>query len=88
MLTADLDHDEQKELLVAGNFFGASDLRGPYDAGFGNVLRYSGAGKFEVVSDAGFHVPGEARAMRTLPGTKTRIIVGRNNEAPLLFIRK
>ena len=78
-LPADLDLDGQLELLLAGNFYGANDARGPYDAGHGVVLKFTEGTGFEVLPAAGFTASGEVRALRHIQGAQSRILAARNN---------
>ena len=86
ILPVDLDRDGRSEILMAGNFHGANDARGPYDAGHGTVLRYKTGSLFEVIPDAGFRLTGEVRALRHIAGTPYRIIAARNNAQPLVWV--
>ena len=86
ILPADLDRDGRSELLLAGNFSGASDARGPYDAGRGTVIRVSQNGQLEIVADAGFSVPGETRSLAQIESSAMRIVAARNNTQPLVWV--
>lgn len=86
ILPADLDRDGHSEVLISGNYYGANDARGPYDAGHGTVLRYAPNSLFEPVLNSGFGVTGEIRTLRQVSGSLDRIVAARNNAQPLVWV--
>jgi hypothetical protein len=84
-LAEDFDEDGETDLLLGGNFYGVTPLRGRYDASYGLLLRGRGDGSFEAVERerSGLALEGEVRAIRTLgyaDGSRL-IVVARNNDS-------
>ena len=85
---ADVNGDGTTDLLLGGNFDGVKPELGRMAASQGLLLLGDGKGKFDAVrpADSGFRVLGQVRAVARVKGrTGTRIIVARNNAAPLVF---
>jgi hypothetical protein len=83
ILAEDLDADDVPEILVGGNLYAVRPQAGPYDAGYGTVLRQDTTGTYRTVSsqESGFFSPGEIRAIRSLQHNgQTLILVGRNDD--------
>ncbi|MDH5197120.1 MAG: VCBS repeat-containing protein, partial [Gemmatimonadota bacterium] len=88
ILPADVDRDGNLDLLLAGNFDGATPAIGRMRASYGLLLRGDGEGGFAPVpaTESGFVVPGQARDIQRL-GTRrgVRYVVTRNDDRPLVF---
>jgi enediyne biosynthesis protein E4 len=84
VLAEDLDGDRQVDLLLAGNFYGVTPVRGRYDAGYGLLLRGDGSGRFLPVEmgKSGVAIEGQARQLASLRRARgDRVIVAaRNND--------
>lgn len=65
MLSTDVDHDGNLDVLLVGNDYANEVLSGQYDAGYGLWLRGNGRGKFTAISPgrSGFVVPGDGKAL-------------------------
>ncbi|MDP3775151.1 MAG: FG-GAP-like repeat-containing protein, partial [Gemmatimonadales bacterium] len=84
-LADDFDGDGWTDLLVAGNFYGVTPVRGRYDASYGLVLRGTGAGRFESVDleASGLVIEGQVRDLKALrsAGGDRLVVVARNDDA-------
>ena len=83
-LSDDFDGDGHTDLVVAGNFYGVTPVRGRYDASYGLLLRGAGDGRFEAVDmeRSDLAIDGQVRDMkpvRTADGGRL-IAVARNND--------
>ncbi|PWJ60081.1 VCBS repeat protein [Dyadobacter jejuensis] len=80
----DVDGDQRLDLFLAGNFMPLRVQLGPCDASVGNVLKQIAPFQFEALpsSQSGFWAGGDVRSMI---GLGRRILVGRNDDQPLLF---
>jgi hypothetical protein len=88
ILAEDLDGDDVPEILVGGNLHAVRPQAGPYDAGYGTVLRQDTTGTYRTLSsqESGFFSPGEIRAIRSLQHNgQTLILVGRNDDHLQVF---
>jgi hypothetical protein len=88
-IVRDFDGDGRADLLLAGNFWGATPLEGRYDASRGVLLRGLGGGRFEAVGEAasGLAIEGQVRRLRTVRGADgvERVLVARNDDRPMLL---
>lgn len=91
VLLTDYDHDGQKDLLLAGNFFDVLPEIGRYDASYGLVLRNRGKSKngypsFSAIHplQSGFYVPGQVRRARLT--NQNQFILAKNNDQAQIFI--
>ncbi|MEN9570347.1 MAG: hypothetical protein RL172_1578, partial [Bacteroidota bacterium] len=68
MSLQDVDKDENLDLLLVGNDYGAEIATGRYDALNGLLLKGDGRGGFTAlpVAQSGFYVPGDAKALATI----------------------
>ena len=85
---ADVNGDGKTDLLLGGNFDGVKPELGRMAASDGLVLINTGTGTFDAVrpADSGFRVVGQTRAISRVKGRGgPRIVVARNNAAPLVF---
>jgi len=88
LLPDDLDGDGRLDLLLAGNLDGVAPIIGRLHGSWGLLLLGDGAGGFAPVAprESGFVVPGQTRDIRRVrTGRGPRYVVGRNDEAPLVF---
>jgi len=89
ILIGDFNRDENQDVLLGGNFYGAPPEQGRYDASYGGLLLGNGAETLAPVSlqSSGFAVTGEIRqikAVQTAAGG-TLIIAARNNDKVVIF---
>jgi len=91
MVSGDFDGDRQKDILTAGNSFGADTKQGRYDASYGTLLIGDGKGKFEALSikDSGFVIKGEARAVERIGtrGANSLMLIARNDDTLQIYRR-
>ena len=82
-LADDFTGDGITDLIVAGNFWGVTPVRGRYDASYGLLLRGNGAGAFAAVDleTSRLMLRGEVRDMKVVrgPGGGRSIVVARND---------
>jgi hypothetical protein len=83
-LADDFDGDGRIDLLLAGNFYGVTPVRGRYDASYGLMLRGTGDGRFEAadMEESNLVIEGQAREMKLLryaDGGRL-VVVARNND--------
>ncbi|MFT5279662.1 MAG: hypothetical protein ACI9P8_001301 [Bacteroidia bacterium] len=87
----DVNDDGHKDMIIAGNMFGAEVETSRYDAGIGSVLLGDGKMNFTplTVSESGFYTPNNVKALKTiqLQDGKTGIIVGNNDAGIQVFTR-
>jgi hypothetical protein len=90
VLANDFTGDGHTDLLLAGNFFGVTPVRGQYDASRGLLLRGSGNGRFESVEmgESSLLIEGQVRNMGLLRRAGgDRLIVAARNDDKLAFLR-
>lgn len=89
MLTEDFDGDGNLDVLMVGNDFGFEVLQGRMDAFKGLFLKGDGKGNFEIrkVSESGFYVPGDAKALAYLLNENgdLKVIATQNKESMRAF---
>lgn len=88
ILVKDVDGDDNLDILLGGNLYGAKPEVGRYDANNGLVLKGDGKGDFTIISSArsGFFVDGEMRDLVTLQvGNREVIVAARNNDSLVIF---
>ncbi len=90
VLADDFDGDGHIDLLVGGNFYGVTPMRGRYDASRGLLLRGSGNGRFVSVEmeESNLEIEGQVRNMglvRRAGGG--RVVVVARNDDKLVFLR-
>ncbi len=89
-LARDFDGDGKVDLLLAGNFFGVTPMRGRYDASYGTLLHGRGDGSFTAVpmDVSNLVIEGEVRHLRALRAANgDRLIVVARNDTTLQLIR-
>lgn len=89
MIAQDVDGDGNLDALLVGNDYGTDLVAGRMDAFDGLVLKGDGKGGFSALSMAqsGFYVPGNAKAMVSLPNAqgKCQLAVTENRGPLRLF---
>ncbi|MGI9180856.1 MAG: FG-GAP-like repeat-containing protein [Longimicrobiaceae bacterium] len=88
ILVDDFSGDGATDLLLAGNFYGVTPVRGRYDANPGTLLRGDGRGGFTALdwTELGVTLDGQVRALRPLRTARgVAILVARNDDTPLLI---
>ncbi|MCW9707935.1 VCBS repeat-containing protein [Fodinibius salsisoli] len=89
LLAQDLNGDKKQDLLLGGNLHEVKPQAGPYDAGYGTVLKQDSTRHFQTlpVQKSGFKADGEIRAIRALKNAadETLIITARNNKKLKVF---
>ena len=85
----DINKDGHEDIIYAGNDFGFTPQFSQLDGDFGGVLLGNGQGNFSWLSpiDSGFFAKGVVNSMMTVKGYNgvNNLIIGRNNDKPLLF---
>jgi hypothetical protein len=89
----DFDRDGRVDLLVAGNFFGVTPVRGRYDASYGLVLRGAGDGRFEPIDmeQSGLLIEGQVRDLKPLRQADGGWLIGvarNDNTLQILRVRR
>ena len=88
LLTADLNHDGQTDLVIGGNFYPAVPYMGRYDASYGWLVNVLPGPTFSVEwpAKSGFLVRGEIRDMKFFrTGKEREIVIGLNDQEPEVF---
>jgi hypothetical protein len=89
VLANDFDGDGRVDLLLAGNFYGVTPVRGRYDASHGLLLRGRGNGRFEPVEieESNLVIEGQVRNMGLLrrAGGDRLIVIARNDDKLAFF---
>jgi len=89
IISADMDGDGIKDILVAGNDYQTEVMTGRYDASYGCFLKGTKRKEFKAVSPAmsGFKVDGDVKDMKIITtGSGDRLIlVAINNEFMKVF---
>ena len=89
-LAADFDGDSTTDVIVTGNFYGVTPVRGRYDASYGVLLKGRGTGDWGAVdmTESGLVIEGQVRRMAFLKRANGErvIVVARNNDR-LQFLR-
>jgi hypothetical protein len=83
-LADDFDGDGRVDVLLAGNFYGVTPVRGRYDASYGLMLRGRGDGRFEPadMEESNLVIEGQVRDMKPLRSVDggRLIAVARNDD--------
>ena len=81
--TGDYDKDNDIDIILGGNLYGAKPEIGRYDASYGAFLENNGKREWKTSAlNAGFILEGEVRDIKTLDD---RIIVSRNKDSLAVF---
>ena len=88
--TEDFNRDGRIDIVLGGNRLDVKPTYGGrQDAGLGLLLLNGGDGQFDVIPpfQSGLFVKGEIRDLHVVesPGGTKRLLVVRNNDAPLLY---
>ena len=89
-LADDFDGDGRVDLLLAGNFYGVTPVRGRYDASYGLLLRGTGDGHFEPadMEETNLVIEGQVRDMKLVRQSDgSRLIVVARNDDKLQILR-
>ena len=79
---ADLNGDNNPDIIMAGNFYPNNIQMGEYDADYGTGLVNDGKENFKYAPLNGVMVKGEVRKIRKLPGSNGQVfILARNNDS-------
>ena len=87
---ADLNGDNKKDILAAGNFFGVTPFEGRYDAGYGQVLiNKNKSWIMPSPLQSGLKLDGEIRSIQQLRTTNKQwiFVIARNNDK-LTIVRR
>jgi hypothetical protein len=86
IVSDDINHDGNPDLVLVGNDYGNEVFVGKYDAFVGEVLLGNGDGSFEVgnAASSGFQVTGDAKALVRLSGPNSMHYIASQNKGPLL----
>lgn len=89
ILVDDFNQDGVNDLILAGNFIDVQPELGPYDAGYGVILKGNPDGTFLPVSpgESGLLINGSVRGIQNIIGiadSKT-LLVARNNQPALAY---
>lgn len=81
----DVNQDGNLDVLLGGNFYGASMYQGRYDASYGLLLKGNGKGSFAPVlpTENGFLLEGEVRKIKALQTKDGKLLVVARNNLPL-----
>ena len=82
----DYNDDGLTDLLLGGNFYGASVSMGRNDADYGTMLVNKGNGQLEATGIPGLVIKNEIRKIRSVKlGEQTAWIIARNNDSTLMI---
>ncbi len=91
MVTADVNHDGNLDVILVGNDYGNEVFAGRYDAFTGLILTGNGRGSFSPLasSKSGFYVPGDAKALVKLPTARNEelFIASQNRDSLRVFVQ-
>ncbi len=86
----DVDHDGNLDVLLGGNFNGASMYQARYDAFFGLILKGNGKGGFSpmIPTETGFLQDGDVRDMKIVHTPKGPLYFVTRNSAKMQIFKK
>lgn len=91
IVTTDINDDGNLDVMMVGNDYGNEVFVGRYDAFTGLILLGDGKGSFTVMSSAtsGFYVPGDAKALAKLYGSKGNelFVATQNKDSIKVFVK-
>jgi hypothetical protein len=90
MISGDFNNDGYKDVAITGNDWGTEVLTGRYDALNGLILLGNGRGEFRAlsISESGFYVPGNGRALVQLTDRSgNTLIAAAQNRGKLLIFK-
>jgi enediyne biosynthesis protein E4 len=88
MLASDVNGDGNMDVIMGGNFDGASMYQARYDASFGLILKGDGKGNFlpTLPTDHGFMLEGDIRDIKPIKSNNSQLfLVSRNNDKMQIF---
>ncbi len=89
ILTDDFDQDGIMDLILAGNYIDVQPELGPYDAGYGVMLKGGLDGKFTGLTprNSGLLISGEVRGIQKVSGAngQKNLLIARNNNRVLAY---
>ncbi len=90
MISADLDHDGNKDIILAGNFFPFRVQLGPSDAGIGLVLKGRGDCTFSPMTypETKLFLPGDIRNIIEVKGKNHFFVVAAKNNGQLQILER
>lgn len=92
VIADDVDEDGSLDLIMAGNFYGVTPLRGRYDASYGIVLRGSDDGTFKPMdpTESNLWIEGEVRRLHWINRADAgrALVVARNNDSLDVILRR
>lgn len=90
IVIVDLNEDGNKDLIVAGNMYGAEVETIRYDAGTGLILLGNGDGTFSpmTIQESGFFANGDVKDLCFIETNNGQIILVANNNAPVQIFKK
>jgi hypothetical protein len=85
LITKDVNDDGNADVIMVGNDYGNEVFAGRYDAFTGLILLGNGHGGFSAKGSAetGFYVPGDAKSLVSLIGTKNDLLIASQNRDSL-----
>mgnify|MGYP000128508692 CR=1 FL=1 len=90
LVATDLNQDGLEDLILAGNIYETEVETPRLDALSGTTLLSKGDGSYEIVphSRTGLYLKGNVKSLQAFKeGSDLWILVGRNDDAPLLYRR-
>jgi len=89
IVSTDVDHDGNKDIILAGNFYPFRVSIGPLDAGMGLVLKGNGKGVFTAMpyAQTGLYLAGDIRNLVKIKSGNTYFIAAANNNGPLQIVK-
>jgi hypothetical protein len=92
MVSKDMNHDGNLDLLLVGNDYGMEPLSGRHDAFMGLVLIGNGKGDFKSLSiaESGFYIKGDGKGLAKIQSANGQelLIATQNQERLLVFEEK
>lgn len=90
MLSEDVDNDGNMDVILGGNFRGASMYQAQYDALYGLILKGDGKGGFKAIvpTDSGFLQEGDVRDIKVVNKGKDRLYFVTRNNATIQVFKK
>jgi hypothetical protein len=88
--TEDVDHDGNLDVLLGGNFNGASMYQARYDAFFGLILKGNGKGGFSpmIPTETGFLQDGDVRDIKIVHTPKGPLYFVTRNSANMQIFKR
>ena len=89
IVSADVDKDGKKDILLAGNFYPFRSQLGPLDAGIGLVLKGNGSGGFTPMtySQTGLLITGDVRNMISIKSASGFFLIAAKNNGQVQVLK-